>query len=143
MNEALLDTDTLSEIGKGINPTVAGNAAAYRRAFGQYTTSAVSVMEIIRGFQRTGSMRRLQTFEASIAVLNILPFDRPAAELAGRIAGDLERAGQPIGVADPMIAAIALMQGLELVTGNTAHFQRIQRLGYPLTLVNWRQAISE
>ena len=37
-----------------------------------------------------------------------------------------------------MIAAIAIDQGLELVTGNTAHYQRIQQLGYPLTLVNWR-----
>jgi hypothetical protein len=26
----------------------------------------------------------------------------------------------------------------KLVTGNTAHFQRIQQLGYPLTLANWR-----
>ena len=51
---------------------------------------------------------------------------------------DLDGTGQGIGLADPMIAAIALNQGLELVTGNTAHFQRIQRLGYPLTLVNWR-----
>jgi len=42
-------------------------------------------------------------------------------------------------LADPMIAAIALHHGLELVTGNTVHFQRIQQLGYPLTLVNWRQ----
>ena len=63
----------------------------------------------------------------------MLAFDRPAGELAGRIAGDLERTGHPIGLADPMIAAIALTHGLELVTGNTAHFQRIQQLGYPLT----------
>ncbi len=28
--------------------------------------------------------------------------------------------------------------GLELVTGNTAHYQRIQRLGYSITLLNWR-----
>ncbi len=138
MNKALLDTDTLSEIGKGINLTVAGNATAYRRAFGHYTTSAVSVMEIVRGFQRTGSTQRLLTFVASLAILEILPFDQPTAELCGRIAGDLERVGRPIGVADPMIAAIALTHGLELVTGNTAHFQRIQQLGYPLTLVNWR-----
>jgi predicted nucleic acid-binding protein len=73
-----------------------------------------------------------------IASEEILPFDRAAAELAGRIAGDLDRIGQPIGRADPMIAAIALQHGLELVTGNTAHYQRIQQLGYPLTLVNWR-----
>ena len=43
-----------------------------------------------------------------------------------------------IGRADPMIAATAIIQGLELVTGNTAHYQRIQQLGYPLTLANWR-----
>jgi tRNA(fMet)-specific endonuclease VapC len=37
-----------------------------------------------------------------------------------------------------MIAAIALTHGLELVTGNTANFQRVQQLGYPLPLANWR-----
>ena len=41
-------------------------------------------------------------------------------------------------MADPMIGAIAIEQGLGLVTGNTTHFQRIQQLGYPLTLANWR-----
>ena len=138
MNKALLDTDILSEIGKGINLTVVSNARVYRLAFGRYTTSAVSVMEIVRGFQRTSSTRRLQAFVASIAIMEILPFDHPAAELAGRISGELERTGRPIGLADPMIAAIALTRGLELVTGNTAHFLRVQQLGYPLTLANWR-----
>ena len=37
-----------------------------------------------------------------------------------------------------MVAAIALAQGLELVTGNTSHYQRDQQLGYSQTLVNWR-----
>jgi len=37
-----------------------------------------------------------------------------------------------------MIAAVALVHGLELVTGNTAHYQRIQQFGYPLILANWR-----
>ena len=46
--------------------------------------------------------------------------------------------GQPIGLADPMIAALALTHGLELVTANTAHFQQVRNLGYPLILVNWR-----
>jgi Arc/MetJ-type ribon-helix-helix transcriptional regulator len=52
--------------------------------------------------------------------------------------GNLERVGRPIGRCDPMIAAIAITNGLELVTGNTAHYQRIQQLGYPLVLANWR-----
>jgi tRNA(fMet)-specific endonuclease VapC len=37
-----------------------------------------------------------------------------------------------------MIAALALTRRLKLATANTAHFQRVQYLGYPLVLVNWR-----
>jgi len=37
-----------------------------------------------------------------------------------------------------MIAAIALQTGFELVTANTSHYQRIQQVGHPLVLVNWR-----
>ena len=94
--------------------------------------------EIVRGFQRNQSQRKLQNFLAAVALEAVLGLDRAAGELAGRIAGELERIGHPIGLADPMIAAIALTHGLELVTGNTAHFQRVQQLGYPLTLSNWR-----
>lgn len=138
MNKALLDTDILSEIGKGFDRNVASNATAYRSAFGRYTISVITIMEVVRGFHRKQSLRRLQRFLASISGEEIVTFGQHAAELAGRIAGDLDRAGQPIGRADPMIAAIALEHGLELVTGNTAHYQRIQQLGYPLMLVNWR-----
>jgi predicted nucleic acid-binding protein len=42
-------------------------------------------------------------------------FDQAAGELE-RIAGELERIGQPRGWADSMIAATALIHGLELVT---------------------------
>jgi tRNA(fMet)-specific endonuclease VapC len=138
LNKALLDTDTLSEIGKGMNPTVTGNAIAYRRAFGHYTLSAISVMEIVSGHQRRQAGQRIAQFLASLASEDIIAFDQDAAELAGRITGDLYRTGQTIGMADPMIAAIALTHRLELVTGNTGHFQRIQQLGYPLILNNWR-----
>ena len=138
MNKAMLDTDILSEISKGINPTVAARATVYRAHFGRYTFSVITVMEVIRGFQKRGSMGRLQTFRAAVALEEILSFDQVAADLAGRIVGDLERSGQPIGLADPMIAAIALRHGLELVTGNTTHFQRVADLGYALNLVNWR-----
>ncbi|MGO9468452.1 MAG: type II toxin-antitoxin system VapC family toxin [Isosphaeraceae bacterium] len=138
MNKALIDTDIFSELGKGVNQTVAGNGAAYRAAFGRYTVSVITVMEIVRGFQKKQSPRRLQAFLTNIASEEVLAFDQGAAELAGRIIGELERLGQPIGRADPMIAATALQAGLELVTGNTAHYQRIQQLGHHLVLVNWR-----
>ena len=91
-----------------------------------------------QGIPESPAAPRLHAFMASIASEEVFPLDTVAAELAGRITGDLDRIGQPIGRADPIIAAIAIDQGLELVTGNTAHYQRIQQLGYPLTLVNWR-----
>jgi tRNA(fMet)-specific endonuclease VapC len=138
VNKSLLDTDILSEIGKGIDPNVARNATTYRRALGRYTLSVISIMEIVRGWQQKQNSRRQQRFLTSIASEEILFFEQPTAELAGRIAGDFDRTGQPIGRSDPMIAAIALQRNLDLVTGNTAHYQRIQQLGYPLTLVNWR-----
>jgi predicted nucleic acid-binding protein len=138
VNKAILDTDIDSEVLKAINPTVAQNAAMYRQQHGVYTVSVITLMEIVEGFQHTQSTRRLQSFLAAVALEEVLIFDDAAAKLAGRVAGDLGRTGPPIGMADPMIAAIAIEQGLELVTGNTSHFQRIQQLGYPLTLVNRR-----
>jgi tRNA(fMet)-specific endonuclease VapC len=138
LNKAIIDTDIFSEITKCVNQTVAAHASAYRTAFPRYTISSVTYMEVIRGYQRKQAFRQLQSFLAAIVSEEVLAFGQAAAELAGKIAGELEHVGRPIGVTDPMIAAIAIEHGLELVTGNTTHFQRIQQLGYPLTLINWR-----
>jgi tRNA(fMet)-specific endonuclease VapC len=139
LNKALLDTDIYSDILKAIDQNVTRNATAYRQIHGRLTFSVISVMEIIQGLQKVGaSPKRIQAFRTAISLEEILLFDQDAADLAGLIAGDLDRVGRPIGRCDPMIAAVAIRHGLELVTGNTAHFQRIQQLGYPLTLTNWR-----
>jgi predicted nucleic acid-binding protein len=132
-------TDLFSEIFKGRDPNVLRHAAAYRGTFGVLTVSALTVMEVVKGLHK---MRREPAIGAVLAALageEVLAFDRIDAEQAGRIHADLERTGQPVGWADTMIAAIALRHGLELVTGNTAHFLRIRQLGYPLTLANWRE----
>src|SRR3954471_5060151 len=107
----MLDTDILSEIIKGVDQTVAANAKTYRRAFGHYTMSAVTVMEVIRGYQRKQATRQLQAFLAAIPATEVLSFETAEGELAGRIAGELERIGQPIGPADSMIAEVAIEQG--------------------------------
>src|SRR4051794_3623689 len=128
MSKALLDTDIYSETLKAINPTVTHNAIAYRQAHGVLTLSAVTVMEIVQGFRRKQSHQKMQAFLSAIATEEVLAFDEPAAKLAGEIAGDLGRVGRPIGTPDTMIAAIALTHGLELVTGNTTHFQYVRNL---------------
>ena len=139
MNKTLLDTDIYSEILKAIDQNVTRNATTYRQAQGRLTLSVITVMEIIQGLQKVGaSPKRIQTFRTAIIPEEILPFDQGAADLAGLIAGDLDRVGRPIGRCDPMIAALAIRNGLELVTGNTSHYQRVQQLGYALTITSWR-----
>jgi tRNA(fMet)-specific endonuclease VapC len=67
VNKSLLDTDILSEVSKGINQTVAGHATAYRRDYGFFTLSVISVMEVIQGYQQVGGSARIQAFRNAIA----------------------------------------------------------------------------
>ena len=138
MKPSLLDTDIFSEVLKGRNSAVAAAAKNYRAGFGHYTISAITVMEIVAGVQKRQPGASVKRFWELLDAAVVLEFDRSAANIAGRIVADLERAGTPIGGADPMIASIALDQGLVLVTANTDHFEHIQTLGYPLEIENWR-----
>jgi tRNA(fMet)-specific endonuclease VapC len=138
MDKSLLDTDIFSEILKGIDQIVVANATTYLAVFGRYTISTITVIEIIKGLHKIQHKEHIQQFLAGLSGVELLTLNLSSAELAGRIYGDLERIGQPIGRADPMIAAIALDYDLTLVTGNLSHYQRIQNLGYTLKLDNWR-----
>jgi tRNA(fMet)-specific endonuclease VapC len=139
MSRCLLDTDILSEIIKGKNVSVTARAKAYLADAGQFNTSAISVTEVIYGFRRMGREDRIAQFEASLATVEVLPFDDAAARLAGRINADLERQGRIIGMPDVMIASIALSNGLPLVTGNVAHYEFVRSVGYErLVIDNWR-----
>lgn len=138
MAKVLLDTDILSEILKGKNPAVAAKASTYLAEYGRFTTSSVTVAEIVYGLRRLDREDRVALFEASLADADVLPFDDEAARLAGRINADLERVGRIIGFPDVMIAAIAIRHGLALVSGNTAHFEQVRAAKYDLFIDNWR-----
>lgn len=122
MDKALLDTDIFSEVLKGIDQSVVAKAIAYRASFGHYTISVITVMEIVKGFHKLQREDRIQQFLAGLPTVEVLTLDMRSSELAGRIYADLERTGQPIGRADPMIAALAWQHGLTLVTGNVSHY---------------------
>lgn len=140
MDKSLLDTDVFSEVLRGRNPVIMRRWTAYIGDHGRLTLSTPTVAEVVRGYQRLRHTTALQRFLQRLSSTEVLPLEEPAAVLAGRIAGDLEAMGRPIGLVDPLIAAIALHHNLVLVTGNVAHFQRIQSLGYPRRLDNWREA---
>lgn len=138
MKQALIDTDIFSEILKAKNPAVLEHVTRYRAAFGRLAISAITVMEIVQGLQRAQRSEALIKFLNNLGNSEVVGFDRACAETAGYIYGDLLRMGQPIGRADPMIAATALQNGLVLVTGNLVHYERILNLGYQLEIENWR-----
>lgn len=138
MSRCLLDTDILSEIIKGKDAAVVARAAAYLAKQGRFTTSAVTVAEVVYGFRRMGREDRVAQFEASLTAAEVLPLDDAAGRLAGRINADLERSGRVIGMPDVMIAAVALRNGLPIVTGNVAHFEHVRSVGYEMTVDNWR-----
>lgn len=140
MNKTLLDTDILSDVYQGRSAIVSFHERDYRAEWGVLTYSAVTVMEIVYGLWLSNNTRMLSKFIAAIETEEVLSFTASTAELAGKIAAELSAIGATIGHYDPMIAATAIEHGLVLVTGNTAHFDRIQQLGFPLLLANWREA---
>jgi tRNA(fMet)-specific endonuclease VapC len=137
MDKALLDTDVLSEILKGKNDSIIAHAHDYRSQYAFFTTSVITLMEMVKGFQKAGRQDALKKLLSALKGMEILVFEQEAAQLAGKIFGDLERTGQPIGRSDPMIAGIAIARELTLVSGNLSHYQRIQKLGYPLRIDSW------
>ena len=63
MSPSLLDTDILSEILKQKNPTVVLKAATYLQAHNQFTFSAITRYEVMRGLKAKGASRQLSQFE--------------------------------------------------------------------------------
>lgn len=137
-DKTLLDTDIFSELMRGKNEVVRARADAYVKQHGRLAISTVTVLEVVKGLQKAGRQDARERFVSSLPSVEIVPMGLEEAIVAGRIYGDLERLGQPIGRADPMIAGIAVVHGLVLVTGNERHYARIQAAGYSLVLDNWK-----
>ncbi len=112
MDKVLIDTDIFSEILKGINQQIAVRASAYHASVGYYTICTITVLEIVKGWHKRQKEERIQQFFTEIQEAEVLTLQLRDAELAGRIYADLERIGQPIGLVDSMIAAIAIQQDL-------------------------------
>src|SRR4051795_3256795 len=105
MNKTLLDTDIFSEVLRAVSATVVANARTHRQAHGRLTISVITVMEMVKGFQKVQRPQKIISLLTHVSPEEVLELDQAAAVLAGRIWGDLERTGQTIGLADPMVAA--------------------------------------
>ncbi len=134
MEPSLLDTDTLSEVMKGIDQQVQNNARDYLRAFGQFTFSLMTRYEILRGLKARRATRQIVRFEQRCQQSVVLPLTDEIIVQAADLYAFLHQEGQLISDADILIAATALEHNLVMVTENVDHFRRIPSL----TIESWR-----
>ena len=93
------------------------------------STTAVNAFELYYGAHK--SKQSAQTLQATKKLLDrlvLFPLTPRSAQRAGFIYAELESEGQPIGLRDTFIAAIALTRKCSVATRNTGHFNKIKGL---------------
>jgi len=119
----VVDTDVLIDYLTGTQP-VAEQVRAYAES-DSLQTSAITCFELLSGARdnkRGDQVRRL------VAAIPVLPLDREAAAAAAVVRQRLARGGASIGMADSLIAGVALAHNLPLLTRNGKHFENIEGL---------------
>ena len=122
----LLDTNIVSDLIR--NPQ--GRVAQHIREVGEarVCTSIIVAAELRYGAAKKASPRLTAQLEAVLGALDVVPFEAPADSTYGLLRARLEKAGQPIGGNDLLIAAQAVALGHTIVTNNEREFARIEDL---------------
>ncbi len=122
----LLDTNIVSDLIR--NPR--GRVTQHIREVGeaQVCTSIIVAAELRYGATKKASPRLTAQLEAVLGALDVVPFEAPADTTYGLLRARLEKAGQPIGGNDLLIAAQAVALGHTIVTNNEREFARIDDL---------------
>jgi len=119
----IADTDVLIDYLAGTQPA-ADQVMAYAES-DSLQTSAITCFELLSGARDGKRGDKVRRFVAAIPVL---PVDREAATRAAVVRQRLARKGVPIGMADSLIAGIALVNNLPLLTRNRKHFENVEGL---------------
>jgi toxin FitB len=125
----VLDTNVLSAMMRH-DPDAAVRDWLDRQPVQSLWLTAISVYEIHVGIETLADGRRRRRLEEEFAraitvdfEARVLPFDKAAAAIAGRLAGARRRAGRGVETRDTMIAGIVLACRAGLATRNARHFQ--------------------
>lgn len=132
MKKSTLDTDIITAFFKN-DRKVVEKVAIYLESFEKLTINIISYYEILRGLKDLGSEKKLRRFEEFILENDLIFLGGEAVEKASDIYASLKKKGKLIEDADILIASIAMVEDLVLVTNNTGHFKRIEGL----KLENW------
>ncbi|MGB9740484.1 MAG: type II toxin-antitoxin system VapC family toxin [Candidatus Bathyarchaeia archaeon] len=127
-NQVIIDTDVLVDMLRGVERTVAFLAELERKG-STLSTTVINVFELYYGAYK--SKKKLQNLTATRKLLKrmvTLKMGLKSAEKAAQIHAELEAEGQPIGIRDVMIGAIAVTRNCILITRNVEHLKKIKDL---------------
>ena len=118
----IADTDVLIDYLAG-----KGEADAVERLLrrGALRTTVISRFELLSGAKNPKQLGRLFQLLGAVPSLGL---DDAAADAASEIRRSLERSGNPIGMADSLVAGIVTRNGGTLLTRNRRHFERVPGL---------------
>lgn len=128
ITRVVIDTDILIDLLRNITKVVDSISEMEAKGYSLATT-IINAFELFHGAYK--SKKREKNLASTTTLLErliILKMGLTSAQNAGRIYAELETEGQPIGLRDAIIGAIALTKGYSLATRNIEHFQKIKGL---------------
>lgn len=121
-----LDTNICSYVLRRHPASLLERFASLNR--GQVWLSAIVAAELRFGAAKLASIRFSAAVEAWLAGFDVRPWPLEATRHYANIRAALERAGQPIGNMDLLIAAHAMAEDSVVVTNNAREFLRVPGL---------------
>ena len=127
MKRCTLDTNIISAFLKK-DLRVVRRVSDYLESFDRLTINIISYYEILRGLKDLGNEEKLRKFEEFVQENEFISIGKDAVIKAAEIYAYLKKQGNLIEDADILMASIAIVENLVLVTNNIKHFARIESL---------------
>ncbi len=129
----LLDTSYLIDLVRG-RPQAIELARRMDEEKAYIAISVVTYHEYMLGVylshwrEKNRLIEKLRQAEVELARFDVLPYTIDIAKKTAEILAHLLKEGKPLGLADIIVAATAIIHKLKLVTRNIEHFSRIPDL---------------
>lgn len=122
-----LDTNIITYAAKGIYPHLIKRFLS--KEPDKIVIPAIVLSEIEYGAHKSVNHdKTMAGYSRFLQMFRVVPFSAKAAFFAGKIRGDLEKKGTPIGIYDTLIAGTVLADDGVLVTHNVGEFGRVEGL---------------
>jgi tRNA(fMet)-specific endonuclease VapC len=127
-NRTIIDTDILIDFLRNRKESVEFITQLEKKK-AILSSTAINAFELYYGAHK--SKQSTQTLQATKNLLDrlvLFPLTLRSAQKAGHIYAELELKGNPIGLRDTFIAAIALTRRCSIATKNITHFKKVKDL---------------